>query len=225
MSAALLFLLAWSTCAAPLGGPPAPDSAPAAPSAAAARRRVLQEMWRRGILPPDQTSWSPADDELLGHIREAQARALDLLLRTFGGYGAWAVRVHRPGRIPELLLTRRGYDKYREVLTQDAIDYFVTKGAEEKWVFKLTDWEGKRLFDGAGLLTPAGERVYALARRNEKVFWRGGGGEVYGTRRPPSSNAAAPPPLSREARRTRLRAAAPRAPVSQPPAEGSTGMP
>ncbi|MDE2509485.1 MAG: hypothetical protein KGL74_00050, partial [Elusimicrobia bacterium] len=178
----LLPLLAAPAGASGLGGHPAP-AAPAESSVSAARREVLQEMWRRGILPTDQTDWSPADDELLSQIREAQPRALDLLLRTFGRYGPWAVRVHRPGRIPALLLTRSGYDKYREVLTQGAIDYFVSKGAEAKWVFHLTDWDGKRLFDGAGLLTPAGERVYQLARRNEKVFWRGGGGEVYGTRR------------------------------------------
>jgi hypothetical protein len=216
-----LILSAGPAGAASLGGHGEPAEEPAATPVSSARRGTLQEMWRRRILPADQTAWSPADEELLRDIREAEPKALDLLRRTFGGYGPWAVRVHRAGRLPVILLTVRGYDKYREVLTQDAIAYFTAKGAEAKWVFKLKDWDGKPMFDGNGLLTPAGERVYRLARDNRKVFWRDGAGQLYGTRRPPSAQSAVPPPETLTPRRVRRRSRIPRPAPAGPAPKGA----
>lgn len=185
MKLALLLLLAVSARAADLGGhePAAPEPAVAAEDRAA----VLEEMWVRRILAPDQTVWAPADAQLLGRIRMGEADALAYLKRKFGGTRQWtaAVRGKEPVR---RLLTKEGYDKYVFHLTQDAIEFFEKKGAGAKWALKLTDWEGRRLFDGDGRLTPAGVTVYTRAKLKLEVYWKSPNGETFGTRRPPKSS-------------------------------------
>jgi hypothetical protein len=53
-------------------------------------------------------------------------------------------------------------------------------------VFKLRDWSGKPMFDGAGRITDAGRRVYDRARLNLEEYWTGPDGQSFGTRRPPT---------------------------------------
>ncbi len=166
-----------------LGGHAAPAAA-ASPAAddADARRATLAEMWRRRILPPDQEQWSPSDMQLLARIRRDEPDALAYLGRKFGGVRPWVSRAK--GAAPRLL-TKEGDERYRFLITQDAIAYFESKGAEARDVFALKGWDGAALFDSAGGLTDDGIRLYERARLKLPAFWRGPGGEVYGTRRPP----------------------------------------
>jgi len=179
---ALLLLLAVAARAGELGGhlPVTGEPVPAPEDRAA----VLEEMWVRRILAPDQTAWAPADAMLLGDIRLSENDALVYLKRKFGGSRPWTAA--RGGKqTAQRLLTKEGYEKYLFHLTQDAIEYFEKKGAGAKWALKLTDWDGKRLFDGDGRLTPSGIRVYTRARLKLEVYWRSPNGETFGTRRPP----------------------------------------
>ncbi|MDE2490150.1 MAG: hypothetical protein KGM24_04840 [Elusimicrobia bacterium] len=186
MSPALVLVLALArpAPALELGGHARPTLLVGA-SARPPGRETLDEMWRRGILPPDQSRWSPADEALLLKIRAAEPAALALFRRRYGTARPWTVRASAGSLAPDLL-TKAGYRKFEFLLAQDAISYFQNKGADAKWVFRLTDWEGKPLFDGSGLLTDEGVSVYRRARRGLRVFWRGPGGRVYGTRRPPA---------------------------------------
>jgi hypothetical protein len=178
---ALLLLLAAAARSQELGGHAPVTAEPAV--AAEDRAAVLDEMWERRILSPDQTAWAPADAQLLGQIRMAETDALSYLKRKFGGTRAWTAP--RRGSPAQRVLTKEGYDKYLQNVTQDAIEFFEAKGAGAKWALKLTDWDGKRLFDGDGRLTPAGAKVYTRAKLKLEVYWKSPNGETFGTRRPP----------------------------------------
>jgi hypothetical protein len=178
---ALLLLLAVPARAQELGGHAPVTAEPAA--AVEDRAAVLDEMWERRILAPDQTAWAPADAQLLGQIRMAESDALAYLKKKFGGTRAWTAA--RRGAPALRVLTKEGYDKYLANVTQDAIEFFEAKGAGAKWALKLTDWDGKRLFDGDGRLTPAGNKVYTRAKLKLEVYWKSPNGETFGTRRPP----------------------------------------
>jgi len=181
---ALLLLVAVSARAGDLGGH---EPAAAEPVVAAEdRATVLEEMWQRRILLPDQPAWAPADAQLLGRIRMAEDDALSYLKKKFGGTRPWTA-ARRGKEDSRRLLTKEGFEKYLFHLTQDAIAYFEKKGAGAKWALKLTDWEGRRLFDGDGKLTPAGSTVYTRARLKLEVYWKSPNGEVFGTRRPPAA--------------------------------------
>lgn len=181
----VLAALALAACAgaAGLGGHEPPKSAD---EPALDRRASLEEMWRRRLLPPDQSSFSPEDLALLERMRRADAEAVEYLRLKPGGFRAWTVRLVE-GRRVRLLLTKEGFERYRALVTQEAIAYFEGRGGHAKWVLKYTDWDGRRLFDPQGRITEAGEAVYRRARLNLEVFWRGPGGEVHGTRRPPAA--------------------------------------
>lgn len=184
MIRALLLLAAVAARAGDIGGHAPVTAQPAAP--AEDRAAVQAELWERRILPPDQSVWSPADGQLLGVIRMAEADALAYLKKKFGDVRPFtaARRGTEQGR---RLLTKEGYEKYLFHLTQDAIEFFEAKGAGAKWALKLTDWDGKRLFDGDGRLTPAGIKVYDRARLKLEVYWRSPDGRTFGTRRPPAA--------------------------------------
>ena len=182
MKLSLLLLLAVSARAGDLGGHALVTAEPAI--AQEDRAAVLNEMWERRILSPDQPAWSPPDAELLGKIRATEPDALAYLRKKFGNIRPWTAA--RRGKEPaRRLLTKEGYEKYLFHVTQDAIEYFASKGASAKWALKLTDWDGKRLFDGDGRLTPAGVTVYTRAKLKLEVYWKSPNGETFGTRRPP----------------------------------------
>lgn len=183
MSFAWVLLLALP--AVGLDGGHQPPSAAGASEAGDRRRAVLEEMWQRRLLPPDQKMWSPADQELLGRMRRAENDALALLRRKFGGLRPWVAKSR--GGTGVAFLTKFGYETYLRVLTQEAIEYFESKGVDAKKVFKLRSWDGRPLFDGRGSITEDGADVYRRAGRNQEVFWRLPGGEVFGTRRPPQN--------------------------------------
>lgn len=186
--APLLLALAGSPApAAELGGHEQPDRAVIQPSAPFEdRKAILEEMRLRRVLAPDQGAWSPADRETLETIRRSEGAALAYLKEKFGGYRPW-VAVTRVGGLPKPWLTKEGYQRYLGALTQDAIVYFEGKGADAKQVFKLTDWEGRRLFTPEGSITEVGAAVYRRARLKLEVYWKGPDGRAYGTRRPPKT--------------------------------------
>jgi hypothetical protein len=175
-------LLAGFAAAAGLGGHESPK---AVEEPVYDRRAALEEMWRRRLLPPDQGTFSPEDQGLLERMRRADAEGVEYLRNKPGGLRPWTVTL-KEGRNIRVLLTKEGFERYRAMLTQDAILYFESKGAEAKWVLKFTDWDGRKLFDPQGRITEPGEAVYLRARLNLEVFWKGPAGEPYGTRRPPT---------------------------------------
>ncbi|MBI3564992.1 MAG: hypothetical protein HY079_07345 [Elusimicrobia bacterium] len=186
-SALLLLALAVPALAAgDLGGHAQPkaliDEAPPVDE----RRATLEEMWQRGLLPPDQSAWAPADVELLERVRRVESDAMTYLKRRFGGYRPWVARTKTGGAGSRVRLTKEGYEKYWGLLTQDAIAYFESKGAEASWVFKLKSLDDKALFDPLGKLTEEGARVHRRAVLNLEVFWKGPAGQMFGTRRPPT---------------------------------------
>ncbi|MEK7381736.1 MAG: hypothetical protein AAB262_00435 [Elusimicrobiota bacterium] len=185
MNLLLLVLLAGPAASTGVGGGHSEPAVAQASDAAGSRRALLEELWQRRILPPDRKTWSPDDYELLERIRRDEGDALALLRRRAGGERAWTARP-RAGALPGASrLTKGGYEKYWFLLTQDAIEYFESKGADAKSVFTLKDRGGKSLFDGRGALTEAGAFVYRRGKLNLEVFWRGGDGTAFGTRRPP----------------------------------------
>lgn len=187
-AAALLVALALPAAAAVVGGHAKPKDAASKTAPVDERKATLEEMWQRRLLPPDQSSWAPADLELLNKIRAAEKDALAFLRRHRGGTRPWTVRARDAGPFSPVRLTKEGYEHYRFVLSQEALGFFQEKGADAKWALKLTDWDGKPLFDGGGRLTPDGVRVYERARLNLKVFWKSPDGQAFGTRRPPTKN-------------------------------------
>ncbi len=184
MKLAFLLLLAVSARAGELGGHAPVIAEPTI--ATEDRTAVLEEMWARRILAPDQTAWAPADAQLLGQIRMSESEALSYLKKKFGGTRQWTA-ARRGQETARRLLTKEGHEKYYFHLTQDALEYFASKGASAKWGLKLTDWDGRRLFDGDGRLTPVGVAVYTRAKLKLEVYWKSPNGETFGTRRPPST--------------------------------------
>ncbi|MDO8757142.1 MAG: hypothetical protein Q7J64_03945 [Elusimicrobiota bacterium] len=182
MKSALLLMLALSAQAGDLGGH---EPAAAEPALATEdRAAVLQEMWARRILAPDLTSWAPADAQLLGQIRMGESDAFAYLKKKFGGIRPWTAPRRAKDAGPRLL-TKEGYEKYLFHLTQDAIDYFEKRGAGAKWALKLTDWDGRRLFDGDGRVSPVGGNGDTRAQLKLETDWWAPHGEIFGTRRPP----------------------------------------
>lgn len=183
-----ILFLAVSVAASELGGhEPSVAEAPASVRAED-KALVLEEMWQRRILNPDQTYWAPADAALLSAIRESENDAIPYLKSHFGPLRRWTAVARKGEVLPKPVLTKEGYEKYRFELTRDALEYFEKKGADAKWALKMTDWDGKRLFDAEGKLTPAGVRVYTRARLKLEVYWKSPNGETFGTRRPPAAS-------------------------------------
>lgn len=187
--APLLLALGLPAAAQDLGGHPDPKTAAAMEAPADQRQETLDEMWQRLLLPPDQSSWAPQDLELLRKIRAAEKDAIAYLKRIPGGSRPWTAGSRSGGAAK---LTKPGYERYEFLLSQDAIAFFESKGADAKWALKLTDWDGKPVFDGAGRLTDEGARVYKLAKYNLEVFWKSPNGDVFGTRRPPANQTNKP---------------------------------
>lgn len=187
---ALAFLLpllaAPALAAGDMGGHAEPKALIDAAPPVDERRATLEEMWQRGLLPPDQGAWAPADMELLERIRRAEGDAISYLKRRPGGFRPWTVRTRTGGVPGQFRLTKAGYEKYWSMLTQDAITYFEGKGADAKWVFKLRSLDDKPLFDPRGSLTEEGARLHRRASLNLEAFWKAPDGQVFGTRRPPT---------------------------------------
>ena len=196
------------------------------------RRATLNDMWQRGILGTDMNQCSPQDLELLRRMRQAEAAgALGLLRRHFLSWKGLVLRDRPAGaNATRLRLTRLGYAKYLELKSREALRYFELKEIETKWVYWLSDLEGRSLFDrGTGLLTEAGDELYSRALASQPTFWRLRTGEVRGNRpvppelRPRPLPANAPPdgrPLRANASPEGTQAPPPAAVRPAPPATG-----
>jgi len=132
---------------------------------------------------------------LLERIRRAEAAGAVAALRKRWPAVAGLAVAYRPvgTAAKKFRLTKEGYEKFLFARSQDALEYFESKGVEAKWAFSLTDLEGRRLFDAGGLLTEPGEALYARARAGEKAFWRTPSGAVLGNRRPPKPDSPPAP--------------------------------
>ena len=186
-----------------VAGEPSPDHrAPVetlapAEGVEAQRQNTLVEMWQRRILSTESRNWTTEDMELLQRVRAAErAGAVALLKRRVEGPLGLLVAPYKPAgaRAPSFRLTREGCERWQFFRGQDAIAFFETKGVETGLAFYLEDIEGRKLFDTAGMLTPAGDAVYARALANMPAWWKSpSSGEVFGTRPPPKSSAPADP--------------------------------
>ncbi|MFI5350393.1 MAG: hypothetical protein ACHQ2Z_12675 [Elusimicrobiota bacterium] len=188
----ILLALSLPAAAQDLGGHENPKAPVSAEAPVDERRAALEELWQRRLLPPDQSSWAPQDFELLQKIRAAEKDAIAYLRRTPGGVRPWTAKAPSGRGASAPLLTKAGYERYLFLFSQDAIAYFESKGADAKWALKLRDWDDKPMFDGGGLLTGDGIRVYKLAKLNLEVFWKSPNGDVFGTRRPPANQTNKP---------------------------------
>ncbi len=187
-SALLLLALALPAAAQDLGGHEDPKASAEPAPPADERRETLEELWQRRMLPPDQSSWSPQDFDQLQKIRAVEKDAIAYLKRIPGGSRPWTAKSRSGGgALSSARLTKAGYERYEFLFSQDAIAFFEAKGADAKWALKLRNWDDKPMFDGGGLLTPDGARVYRRAKINLEVFWKSPNGETFGTRRPPAN--------------------------------------
>lgn len=165
----------------------------------AARQSILAEMWLRRVLSSGSHSWTSEDMELLLKIRDAESLgAIGLLKRRARGVSGLTAPYKAVGsRTAGLRLTREGYEKWLFYRSQEAIEYFESKGVDAKWSFHLVDLQGRALFDGAGMLTPAGDEIYGHALANLPAWWRvPATGEVFGTRPAPKPKPIELPPVS-----------------------------
>jgi hypothetical protein len=170
---------------------------------ASAENPTIAEMRQRHIVPQDAVRWTPDQYAGLLRMREAEAMgAFDLLRDKLGTLRGYAAESPRRQGYRSLWLTEEGYDKFIFLLSQDALAYFQSRGAEVKFVFKLKGVNGKRLFDGGtGLLTQDGVELYNRVRRKLPAFWRYPDGTVNGNVRPPKElgpTAVALPPAPAE---------------------------
>jgi hypothetical protein len=186
-SALLLLALALPAAAQDLGGHEDPRARAALEAPADERRATLEELWQRRMLPPDQDSWAPQDFELLQKIRAVEKDAIAYLRGQSGGSRPWTAASRSGGAAAAPKLTKAGYERYVFMLSQDALAYFESKGADAKWALKLRDWNDRPMFDAGGLITDDGVRVYRLAKLKLEVFWKSPNGDVFGTRRPPAN--------------------------------------
>ena len=186
-TALLLLALALPAAAGDIGGHEDPKEPAALEAPTDERRATLEELWQRRLLPPDESSWSPQDFELLRKIRAVEEDAIAYLRRRPDGERPWTAKSRSGGTASAPKLTKAGYERYLFLLSQDAIAYFESKGADAKWALKLRDWDDKPMFDVVGRITDDGVRVYKRARLNLEAFWKSPNGDIFGTRRPPTN--------------------------------------
>lgn len=156
---------------------------------------LLEEMTARGIIEKGGEGWEPEDRRLLDKVREAEKlRAFDLLREKAGTLRGYAVNRKLPDGSRVLWLTKRGYQQYFFLKSQQARRYFEVKGTDAKWVFRVRSTEGKKLFDVSGMLTPAGDELYTRILLGLASEWLGGDGQPRSNRRPKKFPQALPAP-------------------------------
>ncbi|PCI40142.1 MAG: hypothetical protein COB53_02070 [Elusimicrobia bacterium] len=147
---------------------------------------VIREMRRRGIVPTDSARWTPDQYTLLLRCREAEKMGVFKFLRDkIGSLRGLAVEFQTEQGYEGLDLTARGYRKFIFVLSQEAFQYFESKGAEGQWVYQLKTLDRKRIFTDDGILTDKGVTLYLKVRRKIPAFWKFPSGRIVGTTRPP----------------------------------------
>jgi len=173
-----------------LAAPPADHASASAASAPVVvdvdRQNTLAELRERKIIAAGAEFWKPEDMALLGRLRRAEKRGAFALLREeIGNLRGFVVEHRTPkGRIP--WLTKQGFDKFQFLSSQRARQYFEEQGVDAKFIFKLKDPLGKKLFTSKGILTPEGQELYERASSGISVRWMDPSGKVVssGTPRP-----------------------------------------
>jgi hypothetical protein len=164
-------------------GPAAPAS-PAAPSEFVERQNTLAEMWQRGVIPPDRQSFTPAEREVLAEMRQSEVSGAIRYLKNRGPIGGLVVEMRtKEGKFARL--TKAGYERWRLLRTQEALDFFQSKDIGAKDAFQLKDLEGRALFGKDGKLSPRGQTVYNLIITNTEAHWVLPNGQILGNRPPP----------------------------------------
>lgn len=142
-------------------------------------------MWERGVIVRGERQWEPEDMRLLERMREAeQLKAFDLLRERAGTLRGLAVNRKLDDGRRALWLTRAGYERYRYLKSQQARRYFEQKGTDAKWVFKVRDMDGKKLFEATGMLSEAGDALYTRILLGLPADWLDANGEPRSSGRP-----------------------------------------
>jgi hypothetical protein len=192
--AALTALAACSPSEAPRGGRvPGEIISSTATAAAIARDEAMpaetglvKEMRRRLIIPSDSSRWTPNQYTTLLRLREAEKMgAFSYLRKKLGTLRGLATEFRAEGGYKGLDLTMAGYRKFIKVLSAEAFEYFESKGALGRWVYKIKTVDGKRVFTDDGVLTEDGITLYLKTRRKMPAFWKFPNGRIVGTTRPP----------------------------------------
>ncbi|OIO04557.1 MAG: hypothetical protein AUJ52_15245 [Elusimicrobia bacterium CG1_02_63_36] len=151
-----------------------------------AETSLITEMRRRLVVPADSSRWTPDQYTALMRCREAEKMgAFAYLRQKLGSLRGLAVEFRAGNGYKGLDLTTVGYRKFVFVLSQEAFQYFESKGAEGQWVYKIRTVDGKRIFTDDGMLTHEGVTVYLKVRRRIPAFWKFPNGRIVGTTRPP----------------------------------------
>jgi hypothetical protein len=133
----------------------------------------LAELRLRGILGPDQDEVRPDDLQLLAEMRRAELEGgIDFLKSEAGTVRPYSVERKNAGGHLELLFNARGFENYRQLLSQAAIHDFEVLGIQLKYVFYLVDGSERPLFDEEGLLTQQGTDVVYAMRKGAKAEWK-----------------------------------------------------
>jgi tetratricopeptide (TPR) repeat protein len=134
---------------------------------------ILNELKERKAVSPDTIVLGAQDRDLFMQMRFAQEiGAVDFLKDKIkvipNDY--FVERITEWGTY-RLLLTKKGFDAYKKLLTKDAIVFFSGKGYDVGKTFKLQSFEGKPLFEKGGVLTFEGMKVYAFALRGARRYY------------------------------------------------------
>jgi hypothetical protein len=133
----------------------------------------LTELRLRGILGPDQEEVRPEDLQLLAEMRRAEKEGgIEFLKSEAGTVRPYSVERKVPGGHLELLFNARGFETYRQLLSQAAIHDFEVLGIQLKYVFYLVDGGERPLFDEEGMLTQNGTDVVYAMRKGAKAAWK-----------------------------------------------------
>ncbi|TBR21290.1 hypothetical protein EPO15_10670 [bacterium] len=156
----------------------------------------LVELKARGIVAKDAAAWTPEEAALLRRLRRAeQLGALQFIRDRTGSLSGAISEVETGKGYKKPYLTVAGFERWLFILSQEAREYFESKGAEAKFVFTLKDLSGKRLFTDEGALTDDGVDLYLAARARKAVYWRNTDGRPTGTVRPPADGLPPPQPV------------------------------
>jgi len=131
-----------------------------------AREEILTEMFIRGLAGQTDQEWNDQQMSFLQALRRAEQE------------GAVGI-VQKRARIPEDYLVLvdspsvtglnvKGYQKYLQFKSQEAIRFFEKQGVRLGDVFYIKDPKGNYVFDAAGMLTPDGEAYYDQLRLASK---------------------------------------------------------
>lgn len=148
------------------------------PKTTPSRADVLSDLKQRGIVTPDAEDFTAEDLNLLSRMKRAESLgAVDLLAGKYHSLQGLVFET-KANETVVLHLTQIGFDRYIFFLSQKALDYFESRGAEMKWAFKTSDLEGHALFNSKGLLTQSGEDLFYRLLEKIPTRWKLPSGKI-----------------------------------------------